>query len=222
MRKNKMMRLASGLLVAVLLTTCVISGTFAKYISEKSASDSARVAKWSFEVNDANIAKQDITFDLFKTAEVKDTDGTAEADVKVGTNPETIIAPGTSGSFDIKLENTSEVTAKYAMAFTVVNEKNIPIEYSIDGGATWSYTIADINIAASEADDATSTVLAKENGTVTKTVQWRWVYEKGAAVDPGMTGEVANDAADNTLGINANDADQTITVTAKITATQVD
>ncbi len=50
MKKNKMMRLASSLLVAVLLTTSVISGTFAKYVTSDEASDSARVAKWGVVV----------------------------------------------------------------------------------------------------------------------------------------------------------------------------
>ena len=39
MRKNKAMRLASGLLVAVMLTTCIISGTFAKYVTTNKAED---------------------------------------------------------------------------------------------------------------------------------------------------------------------------------------
>jgi hypothetical protein len=46
MRKNKMLRLASGLLVATLLSTSVISGTFAKYVTNGSANDTAVVAKW--------------------------------------------------------------------------------------------------------------------------------------------------------------------------------
>jgi hypothetical protein len=46
MKKNKMMRLASGMLVLTLLTTCIISGTFAKYTTSDSGSDTARVAKW--------------------------------------------------------------------------------------------------------------------------------------------------------------------------------
>ncbi len=50
MKKNRMMRLASGLLVAVLLTTSMIAGTFAKYTTQDSAYDSARVAKWGVEV----------------------------------------------------------------------------------------------------------------------------------------------------------------------------
>ena len=50
MKKNVMMRVASVLLVAVLLTTCAISGTFAKYTTQDSASDKARVAKWGVEL----------------------------------------------------------------------------------------------------------------------------------------------------------------------------
>lgn len=50
MKKNKMMRLASLLLVMVLMSTCVIGGTFAKYTTQDSASDTARVAKWGVEL----------------------------------------------------------------------------------------------------------------------------------------------------------------------------
>ena len=50
MKTNKMMRLASVLLVAVLLSTCAISGTFAKYVTTKEASDSARVAKFGVTI----------------------------------------------------------------------------------------------------------------------------------------------------------------------------
>ena len=43
MKKNTMMRIASVLLVAVLLSTCAISGTFAKYTSQYTGSaDRAR------------------------------------------------------------------------------------------------------------------------------------------------------------------------------------
>ena len=50
MKKNKMMRVASILLVAVLLTTSIISGTFAKYVTSGEASDKARVAKFGVVV----------------------------------------------------------------------------------------------------------------------------------------------------------------------------
>lgn len=50
MKKNKMMRAASALMVAVLLTTCTISGTFAKYVTSNEGSDSARVAKFGVTI----------------------------------------------------------------------------------------------------------------------------------------------------------------------------
>jgi len=40
------MRIASVLLVAVLISTCAISGTFAKYVTKAEGTDTARVAKW--------------------------------------------------------------------------------------------------------------------------------------------------------------------------------
>ena len=48
MKKNNAMRLASVLLVLTLLTTCVISGTFAKYTTSTTGGDKARVAYWGF------------------------------------------------------------------------------------------------------------------------------------------------------------------------------
>ena len=50
MKKNVMMRLASFLLVAVLISTSAISGTYAKYVTQAEGTDSARVAKWGVTV----------------------------------------------------------------------------------------------------------------------------------------------------------------------------
>jgi len=51
MRKNRMMRLASALLILTMVTTCAISGTFAKYVTEAKTTDTARVAKWGVKVD---------------------------------------------------------------------------------------------------------------------------------------------------------------------------
>lgn len=205
MKKNRMIRLASVLLVCVLLTTSVISGTFAKYTSEATASDDARVARWAFKVGDANIAASEtITFDLFQT--INDTDGSAETDVQNKLNDgKTVIAPGTSGYFEIKLQNTSEVTAKYAIDYAVANNIGAHIQFSVDNGTTWTNDLTDV--AASE-----DTQLAIGSEVKTIKVMWKWAYE--STTDTGW------DAADTALG-TADDL-ATLTVTAKITATQVD
>ena len=211
MKTNKIMRLASGLLVVAMMTTCAISGTFAKYISTTSGSDDAVVAKWSFKVNDNEIAvtgdAQKVSFGLFDT--INDTGNTAEEeDVKT-----TRIAPGTSGSFELKLENTSEVTAKYTITLTEGSNSNIPLQYSLDS-TTWKDSIDDLNESLKEKS------IAMETGTATHTVYWRWVYEG----DTVGAHENQTDSADTALGVatqNTN-TNQTVTINASVRAWQVD
>ena len=50
MKKNKTMRAAGGLLIATMLTSSIVSGTYAKYVTTDSATDTARVAKFGVTV----------------------------------------------------------------------------------------------------------------------------------------------------------------------------
>lgn len=208
MKKNTMMRLASVLLVAVLMTTCVISGTFAKYTSTATGSATATVAKWSFKVNDGEIATDTptVAFNLFDT--VKDTGGSAdETDVSTGK-----IAPGTQGSFVIKVENESEVTAKYTITFSETNTSKIPLQYSTDG-EDWEDSISELT--TSQFADQTLLVSAAE---ITHIIYWRWVF------DGETQGAHANqtDTTDTALGIAAQNTAPTVTITMNINVTQVD
>lgn len=215
MRKNRMMRLASTLLVLTLLTTCAISGTFAKYTSEATGTDTARVAKWAFKVGDTNIATTagtTVTFDLFDT--VKDTAGSTEIDVKTGTGTERIIAPGTSGLFMLALKNESEVNAEYSIDYSVSNTYNIPVEFSVDGGTTW---VSHANIDTLDVEDV---AIVMDGGAANIIVEWRWAFTGSQSSNFTST---QTDATDTILGIEGAVAtDRIITVTAKITATQVD
>lgn len=95
MKKNRMMRLASGLLVAVLLSTCTISGTFAKYVTEDSASDAARVAKWGVTV----LASGTLFGENYNGYSTDTTGNEISATVKnsvdTSISGENIVAPGT-------------------------------------------------------------------------------------------------------------------------------
>lgn len=53
MKKNKSMRLAGGLMIATMLSTSIVSGTYAKYVTSDNAEDSARVAKFGVTVTAA-------------------------------------------------------------------------------------------------------------------------------------------------------------------------
>lgn len=200
---KKKMSILAALVLAVIVTGYSVSGTYAKYTSTfNGTSDTARVAKWAFKVGDladssAAGASNTFTFNLFDT--IKDTDGSVEADV-ASKNTDKVIAPGTQGEFTIALQNLSEVTAMYGIDYTVVNDGNIPIEFSNDG-STWSNDITDVT--ASE----TTTKLAMNAGSDTEvTIKWRWAFD-------------GNDTTDTDLGKVGL---ATVQVKADVTVTQVD
>ncbi len=118
MKKNTMMRIASVLLVVVLLTTSVISGTFAKYVTSDKGSDFARVAKWGVKVEAES-------FGMFEADyKTDDTSATFSGDYSVSSagtvDRDDVLAPGTEGSFaDIKITGTPEVAVDVGIAATV-------------------------------------------------------------------------------------------------------
>lgn len=197
-KSNAMIRLVVALAIVMMFTLCFVGGTFAKYTSTGTGSDSTNVAKWSFKVGGTDIATatENFTFELFK--DVKDSNGTnPETEIKLADG--SIIAPGTSGSFALVLKNESEVTAQYAIDYTVTNDNTIPVKFSVDGGNTWTADLVDV-----VADDATKLAVGSEK---TITVQWMWDFN-------------GNDTTDTALGILGHGA--TLTVSAVVTATQVD
>ena len=197
-RSSMMVRLVAVLAVVMMFTMCFVGGTFAKYTSSGTGTDSATVAKWSFKVGETDIAaSNEFTFDLFKT--IKDSDG-INNETEMNPVDGSIIAPGTQGSFDLVLTNASQVTAQYAIDYTVTNNNDIPVKFSVDGGTTWTNDLADV--AASD-----STKLAANSGTTTIKVQWKWDFNG------------SDDSFDTALGIGGN---AVLAVKAEVTATQVD
>lgn len=197
MEKNKTMKMILITLLITMIALVLVSGTYAKYTSSASGSDTARVAKWSFTVGGTDIvAENTFTFDLFKT--IKDTDGKTETDV-VSANGDKVIAPGTSGSFDLVLENKSETSAKYGITYTVTNTASIPVQFSANG-KDWTDSLA--NVVESDTD----TKLDANNGTKTIKIQWKWAYD-----------------GDDTTDVNLGKAGTAkLIVQADVTATQID
>lgn len=115
-KRSPFLKIAGGMLAVSLLTTCVISGTMAKYTSSANGSDTARAAKWSILVNGTDIAtteSQNLSFNLFGTVAgdtgVHDNyvDGELDNDADVmdvdAETGDTIIAPGTMGDLAVVL-----------------------------------------------------------------------------------------------------------------------
>lgn len=194
-RSSMMVRLVAVLAVTMMFTMCFVGGTFAKYTSSATGTNSTTVAKWDIKVNDTNITTSDnFTFDLFNT--VKDTNGNPETDMYP--NNGDIIAPGTRGSFDIVIKNDSQVNATYAIDYTVTNSADIPVKFSVDG-INWFDDINSLDVRS---------VAINMGDTATVKVRWMWEFER-----------TGGDATDTSLGSAAT---ATLTVAANVTATQID
>ena len=216
MKKNKMMRLASGLLIAVLLTTCAIAGTFAKYVTSDTDSDSARVAKWGVEVDVVIDGAFKTEYDI-KTAT---TDLLGETITKsvVASNGDELVAPGTEGTLLTK----ASISGSPEVAVNITKVADLVLTgWEIDGAYYCPLIINGINgldyanaatfEAAVEASLAVNVnCQANANLAQDTTVAWSWPFSVNEA----------NDIKDTKLGNLANAP--TVSFTYKITVTQID
>lgn len=220
MKKNKMMRIASVLLVAVILTTCAISGTFAKYVTSGNGSDSARVAKFGVTVTG--------TAETFAQTYAKD-DGSFSLAANTVVSAEDVVAPGTSGSMAaFTISGTPEVAVRVAFSGTLelgdkwkdsTDAYYCPIEVKV-GATTFKgtdYASADLFEADVNAKIATYTNDYEANtnlstiGADAPAISWEWKFEGNDDVKDTYLGDQA--AAGNAA---------TISLNVKATVTQID
>lgn len=217
--KNKFMRIAAVMLMLCLVTTCAISGTFAKYTTEAAGTDTARVAYWGWDKDNAEIEIND----LFETS----------YDFVTSANTDDVIAPGTSnsGTFQFIYEanategiTSPEVDYTFKVDLTgtdasdaIKNNGNIkwavwtgtgvPAADSTEWG-TWDAMITELNaLDGDESFEAGEALPAI--ATDAYTIAWMWVFSTNAA----------GDEADTLMGNK--DILDTVTISIKITATQV-
>ena len=221
MKKEWTVKLGLLALILTLVTTSLVSGTFAKYTSQVSGTDTARVAKFEFDVKEGDTELEDNTvLDIFGL-----TDETA-----VDQNGEKLVAPGTKGDFELYVENKSEVDVKAVFELNETNNSNIPIYYTLEENPqrysnvlTGAYD--DNGTPDYEEDDAIYKDLdalkallkidrldyvdkvPDAKTTYEKTIKWFWAYEDG------------RDASDTTLGLNGT---ATVTLAITCTVTQLD
>ncbi len=126
MRTNKMMRMASVLTVLCLLSSCIISGTYAKYVTAENASDTARVAKWGVALQ----VEGDLYGAYYVGGEDEDSHiPTATSDddsitvAKNSSSEDNVVAPGTQNDsgFSFQLTGTPEVSSQITVEIAVQN-----------------------------------------------------------------------------------------------------
>ena len=213
MKNNKLAKFMAIVLLITLVAIILVSGTYAKYTSSATGSDSATVAKWSIKLGENDMTKsKTFSVNLFDTvADTKDAVYTtenpeADTDVKAGK----LIAPGTYGKFTLaELTNESEVNAEYSVTYKIENTGNVPLEFSKDGNS-WSTDIESI-----KTDKVSLPMKSGDSATAVKTptVYWRWTFTDDS-------NEATRDEKDTNLGTA--ETAQKVTITATVNVEQVD
>ncbi|MBO5735516.1 MAG: hypothetical protein J6S15_05390 [Clostridia bacterium] len=211
MKKNTMMRLASVLLIAVLMSTCAISGTFAKYVTSDTAQDSARVAKWGVTVN--------VEGESFARAY----DGnTVSFNTVVSNNDDDLLAPGTKGNMgSISVTGTPEVAVNIVVdveleltGWEIDGVEYCPLVFTVGGT---EIKIDGVNITSVDALEAkveevfealsAGEVAANTNLARSISGTWAWAFD-------------GDDVKDTALGNLATAPELSFTCTT--TVTQID
>lgn len=188
MKQNKIFRLSAILLVLTLLSTCVISGTFAKYTTSDSANDIAKVAKWGVNV-EADLA------DLFETG--YDTANLATTDKNTATvlasGSSNILAPGTSDEEVAALTITGTPEVAVSVTYTcsvtlsgweITGGSYCPLVIKVTvNGVTESFTnITDpaalaTAVATCITDQNKARVNPNEDLATTIKISWSWAFD---------------------------------------------
>lgn len=220
------------LLLAVVVTSYSVSGTYAKYISKIELADEARVAKW--EIGMDQEAMKDLS--LFKSSYTYDEDGIV---VKSLTGDDAnVVAPGTQGQYtfaltgtletaftlDVKATVTDNVVLKAGTVYTddagveqTLDKDYAPIQYSLDGTTWMNAQGLQDKLNALYSTDSNKNVYAPQTITAKgeTTIYWKWAFdETDTAVAADFT---PNSILDTLLG---NDGELKVGIKMTITAEQ--
>lgn len=200
MKKTRTMRMAAVLFALVLITSCFVGNTFAKYVASGEATDTARVAKFG-----VTIVADNTTDGMFKKEYAKE-DSEYNGTLSVVSSTEgKVLAPGTEGNVGgFSITGTPEVAVriKYTVdtfnltGWTVADDEfYCPIIFKIGNETVNGSTFTDAAslVAAVKAkieknvDVDANTSLATSNDI---SITWEWPFSTSAA----------NDVKDTALG----------------------
>jgi hypothetical protein len=192
LRKSKKIIIVSIALIAIILSF-VGGQVYAKYMSKVNGKGTADIAQWSFKVNENEEKLQTIS-------------------LKSTINNQTLvnnkIAPGTEGSFQIKIDATgSDVGINYVTSIQNESAKPTNLKFAYNNNTYNTLTeLQEVLKGTINADD--------QNKIKTITIDWYWSYETGST--PEQKSE--NDIIDTK---NAKEISE-YTFDIIITGTQVD
>jgi len=221
--KNKFMRVAIIMMALVLVTSCFVGSTFAKYITDADGADNARVALFGVELSaeDGAFATTYALEDTLETnAVITNSVSSSDADK--------LVAPGTDGAFsNITMTGTPEVAVRVTYAATVelsnwyinTDEYYCPIVitvgteeiYGLDYSSAADFATAiEDEITGYTAEYAPGTDLSAVDGA-DLALSWAWAFEG--------SDQLQTDEKDTLIG---NIGADTISIDVSVTVEQID
>ena len=238
-KKNWTMRAAVLMLALVLITSCFVGGTFAKYVTSGSGTDSARVAKFGVAVT-AN-------GDVFAKEYGTDDSTVVGTIAKSVISTDKVVAPGTksNGAFvaatitgtpevavrvsykldaaSLRLENWEDADGNFycPLVFKVKNNNadgSNTVISGMDFSAAEAMKTALVNAVASYTKDYAPGTDLSGKAAETLAISWEWPFETGTDAD-----KPANNIRDTFLGDEAAAGRAaTVSLTLATTVTQID
>ena len=246
-KKHWTLRAAGLLFALVLITSCFVGGTFAKYVTSGYGHESARVAKFGVTMSVANDKAFKQTYDTDNAS----ISGTISKSVEYsGNGDENLVAPGTKGSEPVVLsiKGTPEVAVNVKIAaeghdvFLKAGEY-LNLTTAADGDkfnlATDYYPItytltkngAAAPVVTGKLDDIIDYLngLSKDypaNTDLTSaigelTLSWEWKFEGGNDQADTLLGTLAA-LGPNSLGVNLENYSPQVLLRLTATVTQID
>lgn len=231
MKKSVLFRIALVMLVLTMVTSCFVGGTFAKYVTEGSGEDYARVAKFGVDV----VSQGYLFAEHYVEVADGNTPGTADLTVS-SSNGDKVLAPGTknadgmalyvTGTPEVSVEVEYDATIELENWFYVDGENKshfyCPLIFTIDGttidGGQYYDRMADFKnaiIAAIDANDGEygPNINLAEQPSGCLPISWEWPFSTSDANDEKDTYLGDQAAADNAA---------TVKLTVECTVTQID
>ena len=235
-KKNWTLRAAVLMLALVLITSCFVGGTFAKYVTSGSGTDSARVAKFGVTVtaNGTMFAKEYATDDQTVVGTI----------AKSVISTDKVVAPGTTSNGDfvaatitgtpevavrvsykldtatLQLENWKDADDEFycPLVFRVKNNNGNTVISGMDFQTAEAMKAALVNAVASYTKDYAPGTDLSGKAADTLAISWEWPFETGVDND-----KPANNVKDTFLGDEAAAGRAaTVSLTLATTVTQID
>ena len=235
-KKNWTLRAAVLMFALVLITSCFVGGTFAKYVTSGSGTDSARVAKFGVTVTASG--------DLFAKEYATDDQTVVGTIAKSVISTDKVVAPGTESNGDfvaatvtgtpevavrvsykldtatLQLENWKDGDGKFycPLVFKVKTPDGNTVISGMEFQTAEAMKAALVNaVAAYTKDYAPGTDLSGKAAD-TLAISWEWPFETGTDAD-----KPANNVKDTFFGDEAAAGRAaTVSLTLATTVTQID